>query len=181
MESAVQPSSRLRPSLRERERVARRLRRACQDERISLDTFIARVDVVYAARTRPELVALVADLRRRWSIGPTLLRATSSLAYWWDGVRWAWRRPRTPTLALPLHELITLGRGRQCGCVLSDTSVSRRHASIRTADGRWWLRDLGSMNGTYVNGSRILDEVEVRPGDEVWFGAASFRLAAPVG
>ncbi len=72
-----------------------------------------------------------------------------------------------------------VGRARDCDCVLSDQTVSRQHAALRHEDGAWFLRDLRSANGTRVNGSRVLDEVEVRPGDRVTFGAMTYRLGPP--
>jgi pSer/pThr/pTyr-binding forkhead associated (FHA) protein len=92
----------------------------------------------------------------------------------------AWWEPRLPRLALPAGSKVTLlGRARDCDCVLNDDTVSRQHAALRHEDGSWFLRDLRSSNGTRVNGSRVLDEVEVRPGDRVMFGAMSYRLAPP--
>jgi pSer/pThr/pTyr-binding forkhead associated (FHA) protein len=63
--------------------------------------------------------------------------------------------------------------------VLSDDTVSRRHASLRCGDGAWFIRDLQSANGTRLNGWRVLDEVEVHPGDRVSFGALVYRLGPP--
>jgi pilus assembly protein CpaF len=57
---------------------------------------------------------------------------------------------------------------------LSDPTVSRRHALLSYRDGRWQLRDLGALNGTYVNGARVIDATEVRSADEVCFAAAAF-------
>jgi len=71
-----------------------------------------------------------------------------------------------------------LGRAPECDCVLSEPSVSRRHAELRRAGEHWLLRDLGSRNGTCVNGVRVLEEIEVGPGDRVSFGGARYRLAA---
>lgn len=62
--------------------------------------------------------------------------------------------------------------------MLGDPAVSRWHADLRVgpATGLWRLRDLGSTNGTRVNGWRI-DTAVVRPGDRVTFGAADRLLA----
>ena len=100
---------------------------------------------------------------------------------WWSALvgdlRAAWHRPHVPVLALPETDgPVTLGRSRNCDCVLADPSVSRRHAELRREGGRWILRDLGSRNGTRVNGARLLAEAEVGPGDRVSFGDARFRL-----
>jgi pSer/pThr/pTyr-binding forkhead associated (FHA) protein len=82
-----------------------------------------------------------------------------------------------PVLALPASDgLVTLGRSRDCDCVLAEPSVSRRHAELRRDGESWLLRDLGSRNGTRVNGVRLLGETEVCPGDRVSFGDARFRL-----
>jgi pSer/pThr/pTyr-binding forkhead associated (FHA) protein len=53
------------------------------------------------------------------------------------------------------------------------------HAELWFEAGHWLLRDLGSMNGTYVEGRRITGPVRVRPGDTVSFGRTGFRLTAP--
>jgi pSer/pThr/pTyr-binding forkhead associated (FHA) protein len=94
-------------------------------------------------------------------------------------VRAAWDEPRTPCLALPVHT-VKIGRARHCDCVVNDLTVSRVHAAIRYDDGHWWLRDLRSRNGTSINGCWIADEVEVRPGDRLSLGAATFQLAPPL-
>ena len=59
--------------------------------------------------------------------------------------------------------------GRETGCViaLEGDLVSRRHAVITVSDGRAWLEDLGSCNGTYLNDKRLADRVEIRDGDRV--------------
>ncbi len=54
--------------------------------------------------------------------------------------------------------------------------MSRRHAQLWRAGERWFLRDLGSRNGTRVNGMRVLEDVEVRPGDRLSLGGATYRL-----
>ncbi len=100
---------------------------------------------------------------------------------WWStldrDLRVAWQRPHVPVLGLPEADgAVILGRSRDCGCVLAEPSVSRRHAELRRDGERWLLRDLGSRNGTRVNGVRLLDEAEVGPGDRVSFGDARFRL-----
>jgi pSer/pThr/pTyr-binding forkhead associated (FHA) protein len=59
---------------------------------------------------------------------------------------------------------------------MADVSVSRCHAELRHVGDGWMLRDLGSMNGTHLNGLRITTAVRVRPGDHIRFGAVSFVL-----
>lgn len=57
---------------------------------------------------------------------------------------------------------------------ISDTTVSRRHAELTPDDGQWYLRDLSSQNGTWVNGHRITHRHLLRPGDQVRTGATLF-------
>jgi hypothetical protein len=167
----------LRPSEADRARVARELRTGSLEGRLSIDTFSERIERLFAARSRGELDALVADVR---GPGPLRRAALRSVA-WWSALTAdftaAWQRPHVPVLALPQTDRrLTLGRSRVCDCVLAEPSVSRRHAELRREGARWLLRDLGSRNGTRVNGVRLLDEVEVCPGDRVSFGDAGFRL-----
>jgi FHA domain/Domain of unknown function (DUF1707) len=157
--------------------MARVLRESSVEGRLSLDTFSERIERTLTARSRAELDALAADLRPPGPLRRALMRAIA----WWStldrDVRVAWRDPHVPVLALPAGERqVVLGRSRSCDCVLSEPSVSRRHAELRRDGGRWLLRDLGSRNGTRVNGLRVLDEAEVGPGDRVSFGDARFRL-----
>lgn len=64
---------------------------------------------------------------------------------------------------------ITIGRNEDCDLVLSDDSVSGLHAEVREEAGHFFLADLGSTNGTYVNRSRV-SLVELTAGDVVHFG-----------
>ena len=70
----------------------------------------------------------------------------------------------------------TIGRTRDCDLCLSDLSVSRLHAElVRNGDG-WLLNDLGSHNGTRLNGWLVRETVPVRGGDRVEFGSVTFIL-----
>lgn len=66
--------------------------------------------------------------------------------------------------------LLIIGRRESCDVALSDSSISRRHAQLELLEGTWVLTDLGSTNGTYVNGSRIHTQ-EVVAGDAIKFGS----------
>jgi two-component system, cell cycle response regulator len=69
-----------------------------------------------------------------------------------------------------------VGRDREADLLIGRDSVSRRHAQIvRSADGRWAVRDLGSTNGTFVNEGRI-DRVDLRDGDQIRFGDTIFKF-----
>jgi predicted component of type VI protein secretion system len=65
--------------------------------------------------------------------------------------------------------------------VLSDPEVSRRHAAIRQLDGGLAIEDLGSTNGTFVNGQRISGIVGIGEGDEVKCGNTVMKVASPGG
>jgi Protein of unknown function (DUF3662)/FHA domain len=71
---------------------------------------------------------------------------------------------------------VTLGRSRQCDVVLSDPNVSREHAEIRPRGGSWVLNDLGSTNGSCINGRRIDRPEVVKPGDEIELGQSVIRF-----
>jgi FHA domain/Domain of unknown function (DUF1707) len=167
----------LRPSEADRARIAEALRAGAVEGRMSTDTFAERIERLLTARSRAELDSLVADVRPPGRVRRALLRGVA----WWSSlaadVKAAWQRPYVPVLALPEADgAVILGRSRDCACVLADPSVSRRHAELRREEGRFVLRDLGSRNGTRVNGARLLDEAEVGPGDRVSFGDARYRL-----
>lgn len=70
---------------------------------------------------------------------------------------------------------ITIGRVPDNTMQLDDFTVSRQHAVIVQQGGAWLVRDLGSLNGTYVNNHRV-DEAVLRHGDDVQIGR--FRLVA---
>lgn len=73
----------------------------------------------------------------------------------------------------------TIGREAQNAIQLRDSQASRRHAEVRAdAGGRVTVRDLGSRNGTLVNGRPIADAVPLREGDDVRIGDTTLRLVA---
>jgi len=71
---------------------------------------------------------------------------------------------------------VTIGRSRQCDIVLSDPNVSRQHAELRPRGGSWVLTDLGSTNGSRINGHVVERSEVVRPGDEIELGATILRF-----
>ena len=73
--------------------------------------------------------------------------------------------------SFPLTNELTVGRGGGCGIVLGDdTFVSQVHARLYRRDGDVFLEDLGSRNGTFVNGQAIGTATRLRRGDQVQFG-----------
>jgi hypothetical protein len=83
------------------------------------------------------------------------------------------QRGRSFTLA---DAPLVLGRNPDCDVVLGSASASRRHAEIRAIPAGLLLTDLGSANGTFVNGRRLAAAHLLRPGDVVQIGDESFRF-----
>jgi hypothetical protein len=71
---------------------------------------------------------------------------------------------------------VTLGRSRNCDVVLEDPNVSRQHAELRPRGGSWVLTDLGSTNGSRLNGHPVERSEVVRPGDLIELGATVLRF-----
>lgn len=77
--------------------------------------------------------------------------------------------PPRPPVAVPEKGSLVLGRSRSCDLTLQTPDASRRHAEIVGVGDGWLLRDLGSTNGTYLNGERI-EEHQISPGDRIEIG-----------
>jgi phosphoserine phosphatase RsbU/P len=65
---------------------------------------------------------------------------------------------------------ISIGRASDCSIPIKDRYLSRRHAEIHANDGHWVLKDLGSANGTYLNGSRVERDQRLHAGDRIRLG-----------
>jgi hypothetical protein len=98
-------------------------------------------------------------------------------------------RPAPTPLDFPRGSGTTfsIGRTQDCDLRISDMSVSRHHAQLDRSEDGWMLSDLGSHNGTRINGWLVREPVPLRPGDTVQFGSAVFivqyeepRQAPPV-
>ncbi len=72
-------------------------------------------------------------------------------------------------------ETVTIGRSGSCDIVIEDPGVSRRHAEIARDGGRFYVTDLGSTNGTYVNGRKVSRQL-LADGDLVSFGKVAARF-----
>ena len=91
--------------------------------------------------------------------------------------------PPPPPLELPANGTVLIGRSNAAELRLDDVDTSRRHAEIVCRGGRFVLQDLGSTNGTFVNGERI-EQRELRPGDRIEVGdnhIAFCQIQADVG
>ncbi len=84
------------------------------------------------------------------------------------------RGPNTGARFLLDDDEVTSGRHPESDIFLDDVTVSRRHATFSRIDGRFVVRDIGSLNGTYVNRDRIDEQWVLETGDEVQIG--KYRL-----
>lgn len=89
-------------------------------------------------------------------------------------------RVRTTEIDLPVGEL-TVGRGTDCFLRIDDDLVSRRHARLLVAEHHVLFEDLGSRNGSKVNGVRATLPVELRVGDTFEIGSQVFQLITGAG
>ncbi|MFJ1597568.1 DUF1707 and FHA domain-containing protein [Streptomyces sp. NPDC088261] len=164
----------------ERDRVLAVLREGAALGRLSHDTFLRRTDLALAARRADELKALTADLETESPWSRKLFGTVSRVSAFSIRLRRAWQVERLPKLLLPEPGPypLRIGRDPMNGLRLSHETVSRVHAELSMQGGVWILRDLGSTNGTTVNGRRVTETVVVRDGDMVGFGRMDFRLAS---
>ena len=168
----------IRPSAEDRERVVRLLRDRSVEGRLSTETFADRVGLAFRAKSHAELAQLTSDVRPAALPRRVLLAAVEWLSSLQADLEAAWERPRVPSLALPTGTAtrMIVGRAPNCDCVVPEDCVSRKHAQLWRDGERWYVRDLGSRNGTRVNGVRVIEATEVRRGDRVDLGGAPYRL-----
>jgi FHA domain/Domain of unknown function (DUF1707) len=153
---------RMRVSDKARERTVALLRRRCAEGYLSLETYERRVEEVLGARSSHQLAGLTADLP---AIG-----LLARLRQW----RVAAPAEAPEALRLPLELVrnrpLTLGRSRYCDVVVAHDTVSRRHAELWRDGDRCFVADLGSSNGTWVQGRRVDRVRRVRRGDQILLG-----------
>ncbi|MFD9570397.1 FHA domain-containing protein [Streptomyces sp. NPDC059982] len=175
------PAPRLSDS--ERDQALGQLREGAALGKLSHDTFLRRMELALVARRAEDLAVLTADLDARagtespWThrLFGWVGRASAVSA----GVRRAWQAERLPRLLFPHPDAgpLRIGRDPGNGLRLSHETVSRAHAELSMRHGTWILRDLGSTNGTTVNGRRVTGSAAVRDGDQIGFGHVTFRLS----
>ena len=76
------------------------------------------------------------------------------------------------------RDWLVIGRGRGADVVLAEATISRAHAAIGYDAGCFFVQDLGSTNGTLINGSRS-ERQELKNGDEVRMGRLIFSVSLP--
>jgi hypothetical protein len=79
-------------------------------------------------------------------------------------------------VTLPLGTAVVIGRSPGADIVIGDDFVSGRHARITPAGSDVVLEDLGSTNGTLLNGTRVTTPQVLRPGDEIAIGAVRLKV-----
>jgi hypothetical protein len=172
MTAMSRPDDGMRASDRDRMATARALRGQVREGRLSEITFVRRLTAAFDARRRHELDRLVDDLPAR--------------VPWrrvWD--RWRGRFRRLQPEFRPVQRMMELsfppvpgqyviGRAEQVDLHLDYSSVSRRHALLAFVDGGWMITDLGSRNGTWLNGWRLPGPAPVLAGDMLDIGCCRF-------
>ena len=88
------------------------------------------------------------------------------------------RGPNAGSKFLVDKDVTTTGRHPESDIFLDDVTVSRRHAEFRREDGKFFIHDVGSLNGTYVNRKRV-ESTELATGDELQIG--KFKLTFYMG
>ncbi|PRY00076.1 DUF1707 and FHA domain-containing protein [Allonocardiopsis opalescens] len=186
-----------RPSDRERDYIVDLLREHCVQGRLSQADFVERMEAALTAQSRRELGELIRDLPplrpggravppHATQLRPPPYRMGPSGPPFGPPGMVRQRHPHAPRpipqLMLPrpgTRDVIKIGRSPGSDLTLLDGKVSRRHAELRYEDDQWMLIDLGSMNGTHINGQRLIHSAPVQPGDYVTFGGMTFVLVPP--
>lgn len=73
-----------------------------------------------------------------------------------------------------IYEEAVIGRSKKCDIVINEDFISSEHIRIWYDGGEWYLEDLSSRNGTFVNGKRIINTVILDPEDEISMGGLKF-------
>ena len=195
----------LRASDAERDLAVHALRQEFAEGRLSHETFMFRMNSALGARDRDQLAGLFTDLPPRpptllarlqaaflrrdfgpggvagnWHPGPDGAPGLAGFAAGSEGSGW----PPSPALMVfppGAGTMFTIGRRSDCDLRIADLSVSRLHAQLDRGEDGWLLSDLGSRNGTRVNGWLLRDQVPVRAGDVLQFGSVAFVIEAHQG
>lgn len=110
------------------------------------------------------------------SAGDQLITPQAAMVGQADAAFFVLSEPQSLCLPRQPDRRFTIGRAPSCDFTVADLSVSRWHARLHHEDGSWLLSDLGSTNGTRVNGWRVTSAVPVQAGDNVSFGSAAYVI-----
>ncbi|MEE9415530.1 MAG: FHA domain-containing protein [Acidimicrobiales bacterium] len=84
--------------------------------------------------------------------------------------------PEIAGTSFELGDEIVIGRSASCQITLDDTYVSQLHTRVFNREGRYFVEDLGSTNGTYLNRNKVSAPTPVNPGDRVQVGSTVLEL-----
>lgn len=132
------------------------------DDAIKVGTFSITNEIELEIMTDAGVVAKVSDVAEPMNSSPRLVEAALVLQ---NGER----------ITLDADSL-KIGRQASCRIVFNDSNVSREHAQLRRSADGWKLLDLGSTNGTKINGVKITEEQLLVNGDELGFGTSSAKF-----
>jgi hypothetical protein len=188
-------NDRVRASDADRDHAIGELQSRFAEGRLSQETFLYRMDAALSARDQAALSELFTDLpgtrpsrRRGRGVRERLSLLKMAVTGRPESATRQLHAQRQATSSLTAAELpglclprqpdrrFTIGRAMACDFTLADLSVSRWHARLYTEAEQWLLSDLGSTNGTRLNGWRVTTGVPVKPGDQVTFGSVTFVI-----
>ena len=132
------------------------------DDAIKVGSFSITNEIEREMMADAGVVAKVSDVAEPMNSSPRLVEAALVLQ---NGER----------IALDADSL-KIGRQASCRIVFNDSNVSREHAQLRRSADGWKLLDLGSTNGTKINGVKITEEQLLVNGDELGFGTSSAKF-----
>ena len=132
------------------------------DDAIKVGSFSITNEIEREIMTDAGAVAKVSDVAEPMNSSPRLVEAALVLQ---SGER----------ITLDTDSL-KIGRQASCRIVFNDSNVSREHAQLRRSVDGWKLLDLGSTNGTKINGVKITEEQLLVNGDELGFGTSSAKF-----
>lgn len=127
------------------------------------------------------ITLMIKDLRRTSGQGQAKIRPETSLS---KGAKLpaeiivveSINNPLKKGNRLPIKDRVTLGRGSQNQVQLQDNFTSQEHAVIFLRDGHFWLEDLHSSNGTYLNDQQINGPIVLSNGDQIKIGGVTFQF-----
>jgi len=144
--------------------------------------FLRVLRAVWADLTRPKAVPAAAPAPSRGTAGPAPAARPAAAQ---PSKRAKEAKPGELTIVepssqrgrgFPLGDELTIGRAAGCSVTLDDTYVSQIHARLFSRDGQYFVEDLGSTNGTYLNRARVSGPMVIRPGDRLQVGSTVMEL-----
>lgn len=81
-----------------------------------------------------------------------------------------------PKQKTEINQDVLVGRHANCGLVLQDAKISRKHAAFYHKEDGLWLEDLQSSNGTFINQSRVNQPTQLQGGEQIQFADLQFQL-----